>query len=154
MKASRNATATESICWGVSPSAARLSEVRTPCLALSPIAWSCAGARPRPGTAGVNALLSWVVKIAPSTAMPRTPPTSRLVFVLADPRPARSRPTRVITAPGLGAHDAALAPNAVHHGRGHRRHRRAHPVAHREEDREHHPVRRRRGEQEPEQEES
>ena len=35
--------------------------------------------------------------------MPRTPPTSRDVFVIAEPSPARSRPTLFITAAVIGA---------------------------------------------------
>src|SRR3954453_7019016 len=61
------------------------------------------GAGPRVWTAGAKELLSCVVRIAPSTAMPSTPPTSRLVLVIAEPRPARSRPTLFITAAVIGA---------------------------------------------------
>ena len=35
--------------------------------------------------------------------MPKTPPTSRLVFVMAEPRPARWGPTEFITAAVMGA---------------------------------------------------
>ena len=35
--------------------------------------------------------------------MPKTPPTSRDVFVMADPSPARSEPTAFITAAVIGA---------------------------------------------------
>ena len=42
-------------------------------------------------------------RIVPSSAMPSTPPTSRLVFVIAEPRPARCGPTAPITAAVIGA---------------------------------------------------
>jgi hypothetical protein len=43
-----------------------------------------------------------VVRIVPSRAIPKTPPTSRDVFVIAEPSPARSRPTAFITAAVIG----------------------------------------------------
>ena len=39
----------------------------------------------------------------PSRAIPNSPPTSRDVFVIAEPRPARWGPTAFITAAVIGA---------------------------------------------------
>ena len=47
--------------------------------------------------------LSFIVRIVPRSAIPSTPPTSRLVFVIADPSPARCGPTAFITAAVIGA---------------------------------------------------
>ena len=63
----------------------------------------CWAVRPRPARLGTRTLLSRVNRIVPSSAMPKTPPTSRLVLVIADPRPARSWPTAFITAAVMGA---------------------------------------------------
>ncbi len=49
-----------------------------------------------------------VVRIVPRSAMPKTPPTSRLVFVMAEPKPARCGPTEFITAAVIGAMTAAI----------------------------------------------
>lgn len=64
---------------------------------------ACCAVSPRLAIAGAKADLSFVVRIVPSTAMPRTPPTSREVFVIAEPRPARCGPTAFITAAVIGA---------------------------------------------------
>ena len=40
--------------------------------------------------------------------MPKTPPTSRLVFVMAEPSPARCGPTAFITAAVIGAMTEAM----------------------------------------------
>ena len=42
--------------------------------------------------------------------MPSTPPTSRLVLVMAEPRPARCGPTEFITAAVIGA---IVAPSPI-----------------------------------------
>ena len=42
-------------------------------------------------------------RTVPRRAIPRTPPTSRLVLVIAEPRPARCGPTAPITAAVIGA---------------------------------------------------
>ena len=72
-------------------------------MAASLITPSCWAFRPSPATAGANALFSCVVKMAPRSAMPSTPPTSRLVLVIADPSPARCGPTEFMTAAVIGA---------------------------------------------------
>jgi hypothetical protein len=46
---------------------------------------------------------SCVVSNVPSSAIPKTPPTSRDVFVVAEPSPARCGPTAFITAAVMGA---------------------------------------------------
>ena len=61
-----------------------------------------------PASAGVSDALSLVVSTVPSSAIPNTPPTSRLVFVMAEPRPARCGPTEFITAAVIGAITAAM----------------------------------------------
>ena len=52
---------------------------------------------------GASTASSRVNRIVPSSAMPKTPPTSRLVFVIAEPSPARWGPTAFITAAVIGA---------------------------------------------------
>lgn len=98
MKASLNAA-----CTAAAWSAASPAVVRPPCRAASPIACNCSADRPSRAIAGPKALRSWVVSTAPSSAMPSTPPTSRLVFVTADPSPARCGPTAFMTAAVIGA---------------------------------------------------
>ena len=44
-----------------------------------------------------------VVRIVPSSAIPNSPPTSRDVFVVAEPRPARWGSTAFMTAAVIGA---------------------------------------------------
>ena len=61
------------------------------------------GESPRPARLGARTLSSRVNRIVPSSAMPNTPPTSRLVFVIAEPSPARCGPTEFITAAVMGA---------------------------------------------------
>ena len=63
----------------------------------------CVLVSPRPTSDVVSDDLSFVVRIVPSSAMPNTPPTSRLVFVMAEPSPARCGPTAFITAAVIGA---------------------------------------------------
>ena len=46
-------------------------------------------AQPETAMLGASTASSLVNRIVPKSAMPNTPPTSRLVFVMAEPRPAR-----------------------------------------------------------------
>ncbi len=64
--------------------------------------------KPRPTSDVVSDDLSFVVRTVPSSAMPKTPPTSRLVFVIAEPSPARCGPTAFITAAVIGAMTEAM----------------------------------------------
>ena len=52
--------------------------------------------------------MSLVVRMVPRSAIPKTPPTSRLVFDMAEPRPARWGPTEFITAAVIGAMTDAI----------------------------------------------
>ena len=90
------------ITWsGDSPRRTAGSSVPWP--AETAMAACCVAGKPSVARAGANVLLSFVVRIVPSSAIPNTPPTSREVLVIADPSPARCGPTEFITAAVIGA---------------------------------------------------
>ena len=106
MKDDAKACATPAACSDESPT--RRSGLMRPCPAASPMAAACSGGSPRAAIAGTKAAFSVVVRTVPRTAIPSTPPTSRLVFVIADPRPARCGPTAFMTAAVIGAITAPI----------------------------------------------
>ena len=108
MNALSNALTTAACCVAVRPSSAAPSDRAFRARPRCAIVLCCVLVNPRPTSDVVSDDLSFVVRIVPRSAMPKTPPTSRLVFVMAEPSPARCGPTAFITAAVIGAMTEAM----------------------------------------------
>jgi hypothetical protein len=67
------------------------------------MALACGPVSPSSASFGTSTAPSRSNSTVPRSAIPSTPPTSRLVLVIAEPRPARCGPTEPITAAVIGA---------------------------------------------------
>ena len=108
MNALSNALTTAACCVAVRPKPCSTVGSSVPCPPVVAIAVCCVLVNPRPTSDVVSDDFSFVVRIVPSSAMPNTPPISRLVFVMAEPSPARCGPTAFITAAVIGAMTEAM----------------------------------------------
>src|SRR5438105_1561961 len=87
---------------GSTPGMAAAEPVAAPWVAPAIRRWLAAAGTWRPARAVPRAALKRPVTMAPRRAMPNTPPTSRLVLVMAAAMPARAAGTLDITAAVIG----------------------------------------------------